>query len=134
MEIPRSRLVHRNWLKDKKLAVLQLGEDVEIAAMYGRHAAKLNLDASFLCCDSSGYSRTRLTASAVLLNPPDARGIRYPCRNHEQQTALMLISRSAPPTVMTSRELHILNDTEGRDLILGTLETEFGLKYAGELP
>jgi hypothetical protein len=119
MEIPRSRLVHRNWLKDRKLAVLQLGEDVEIAAMYGRHAAKLNLDASFLCCDSSGYSRTRLTASAVLLNPPARPRDPLPLPHHEQQTALVLISRSAPPTVMTSRELHILNDTEARDLILG---------------
>ena len=134
MEIRRSRLARRIWLKDKKLAVLRLDEDIAVAAMYGRHAAKLNLDASFLCCDSSGYSRTRITATAVLLNTPGARGIRYPCRNHEQETALMLISRSAQPAVTISREVHVLNDAEGRDLILGTLDTEFGISYAGELP
>jgi hypothetical protein len=73
MEIPRSRLARRVWLKDKRIAMLRLDEDSELAALYGSHAAKLNLDTSFLCCDSTGYSRTRLTATAVLLHTPAAR-------------------------------------------------------------
>ena len=134
MEIPPSRLARRVWLKNKKLAMLRLNDDIEVAALYGRHTAKLNLDTSFLCCDSSGYSRTRLTATAVLLHTPAARGVRYPCRNHEQETALMLISGRTPPALTVTRELQILNDAEGRELVLGTLDREFGLKYAGTLP
>jgi len=134
MEIPPSRLARRVWLKNKKLAMLRLNDDIEVAALYGRHTAKLNLDTSFLCCDSSGYSRTRLTATAVLLNTPAASGVRYPCRNHEQETALVLISARTPPALTVTLELHILNDAKGRELVLGTLDREFGLKYAGALP
>lgn len=72
MEIPPSRLARRVWLKSKKLAILRLNDDIEVAALYGRHTAKLNLDTSFLCCDSSAHSRTRLTATAVLLHTPAA--------------------------------------------------------------
>jgi RES domain len=131
MEIPKSRLVRRIWLRNKKLAFMRLEEDVEVAALYGSHAAKLNLDASFLCCDSTKYSHTRRVATAVMLNTTGAQGIRYPCRNHEQEPALMFISR-APQAVLTiTRELNILTDDEGRELVLDTLDTIFGLRYAG---
>jgi RES domain len=132
-DIPASHLVRRTWLKDKKLVSLRLEEEIEVAAVYGSHAAKLNLDASFLCCDSSGYSRTRSTGTAILLHTPSARGIRYPCRNHDRETSLMLISRGTPPGLTITRELHILDDIEGRELIFDTLDKEFGLRYAGEL-
>ena len=112
----------------------QVANGVEPWTGVRNHTAKLNLDTSFLCCDSSGYSRTRLTATAVLLHTPAARGVRYPCRNHEQETALVLISARTPPALTVTRELHILNDAEGRELVLVTLGREFGLKYAGTLP
>lgn len=57
--VPSSRLVPRAWLVHKMLAVMTLDEDIAVAAIYGPHAAKLNLDASFLCDDSSAYSATR---------------------------------------------------------------------------
>jgi hypothetical protein len=134
VEIPASHLVHRIWLKDKKLAFLRLDEDIEVACVYGRHTAKLNLDASFLCCDMSGYSLTRVTGTAILLNTPSARGLRYPCRNHDGETSLMLITRGTAPELTIVKELNILDDLEGQQLILPTLDTEFGLKYAGRLP
>ncbi|OIN81695.1 hypothetical protein BMG05_05670 [Mycobacterium malmoense] len=131
MEIPESRLVRRIWLRNKKLAFMRLEKDVEVAAMYGSHTAKLNLDASFLCCDSTKYSNTRRVATAVMMNTTGAQGIRYPCRNHEQEPALMFISRAPRAALTVIRELNILTDDEGRELVLETLDTVFGLKYAG---
>jgi len=39
MEIPPSRLARRVWLKNKKLAMLRLNDDIEVAALYGRPSA-----------------------------------------------------------------------------------------------
>jgi RES domain len=131
MEIPQSRLARRIWLRNKKLAFMRLEADVEIAALYGSQAAKLNLDASFLCCDSTKYSHTRRVGTAAMLNTVGAQGLRYPCRNHEQEPALMLISRAPSAALTITDELNILADDAGRDLVLDTLETDFGLRYAG---
>jgi hypothetical protein len=38
------------WLMNKKIAVLRLLTDEQLASVYGRHGAKLNLDAPLLCC------------------------------------------------------------------------------------
>jgi hypothetical protein len=131
--IPATRLVPRLWL-DKSLAVLILNEDIEVADVYGLHAAKLNLDASFLCGDSSHYNETRATGTAILLNTPAARGLAYPCRNCESETALMLISRGATPAVTVKSEAEILKDPAAAKLVVDTLDQIFGLKYAGKMP
>lgn len=130
-EIPQSGLVRRIWLLNKKLAILRLETDIAVAALYGGHAAKLNLDASFLCCDSTKYSFTRRVATQVMLNTAGVQGIRYPCRNHEDEKALMLISAAPCPEMEIIRELNILDDNEGFELVLDTLDTAFGLRYAG---
>jgi hypothetical protein len=131
IKIPQSRLVRRIWLRNKKLAFMRLHEDVDVAALYGSHVAKLNLDVSLLQGDSTKYSQTRRVATAVMLNTTGAQGIRYPCRNHEQEPALMFVSRTPQAVLTITRELNILTNDEGRDLVLQTLDTTFELKYAG---
>jgi hypothetical protein len=133
--IPRSGLVHRLWLTNKKIGLLRLQDDVTVASVYGSHATKLNLDASQLCCEYSGYSATRTTGTAILRKTPRAFGLRYPCRNHDRETSYMLITRGAtPPRLKIEDEMDILLDPAGRKLVLETLHTEFGLQYAGALP
>jgi hypothetical protein len=95
--VPASRLVPRAWLVHKMLAVMTLDEDIAVAAAYGRHAAKLNLDASFLCGDSSA---TRSTGTEILLNTPTARALAYPCRNYPSEIALMPITRGGTPAIV----------------------------------
>jgi hypothetical protein len=51
VDIPTSGIVRRSWLTNKKIAFLDLLEDVEVASVYGPHATRLNLDSSLLCCD-----------------------------------------------------------------------------------
>ena len=130
-EIPQSGLIRRIWLRNKKLASMRLEADTAVAALYGGRAAKLNLDASFLCCDSTKYSFTRLVATQVMLNTTGAQGIRYPCRNHEEEKALMLVSAAPCPELEIMSELNILGDDEGFELVLDTLDSTFGLRYAG---
>ena len=132
--IPSTRLVPRLWLSDKTLAVLTLTEHISAAAVYGVYAAKLNLDASFLCCASSEYSKTRTTGTAILLNTPAARALAFPCRNCESETALMFVSRDATPSISVQSEVDILNDAAAAKLIVDTLDQRFGLKYAGKMP
>ncbi|WP_428338665.1 RES domain-containing protein [Mycobacterium sp.] len=132
--IPASRLVPRLWLSNKMLAVLTLNEDIPAAAAYGSHAAKLNLDSSFLCRDSSAYSATRTAGTEILLNTPAARALAYPCRNCESKVALMLIARAATPAVSVQSEVEILKDPAAARLVVDTLDLGFGLKYAGRMP
>jgi hypothetical protein len=133
-DIPSTRLVPRFWLSDKMLAIMTLNENISAAAVYGSHAAKLNLDASFLCCPSSRYDQTRTTGTAILLNTAAARALAYPCRNIESENALMLVTRSATPSITVNSETEILKDAATAQLILDTLDQTFGLKYAGALP
>src|SRR5947209_1761751 len=65
-KIPKTGVVYRAWLIKKKLAVMRLDDDVEVAAVYGAGATKLNLDASMLCCDRDGYSTTRKAGTQIL--------------------------------------------------------------------
>jgi hypothetical protein len=134
-KVPKSGVVHRSWLINKKIAVMRLDDEVEVAALYGGHTAKLDLDASMLCCGHRGYSRTRAAGTAILLNTPLAYGIRYRCRNHDEVKSLMLITRSdVPPRLVLEDEMDIFSDERGRELVLKTLNDEFGLKYTGKVP
>lgn len=133
--IPHSGLVRRVWLTNKKIALLRLQDDITVASVYGSHATKLNLDASLLCCEHSGYTRTRTTGTAILRKTPNAFGLRYPCRNHDRETSYILVTRgTTPPRLQIDDEMDILLDPAGRKLILETLHTEFSLHYAGALP
>jgi RES domain len=132
--IPSTRLVPRVWLSGKAFAVLTLTEEIPAAAVYSVHAAMLNLDASFLCCPSSQYSKTRATGTEILLNTPNARALAYPCRNCESETALMFISRGATPSITVQSEMEILKDKATAKLIVDTLDQRFRLKYAGKMP
>lgn len=129
--IPRTRIVPRVWLAGKAFAVLTLGEDISVAAVYGAHAAKLDLDASFLCGPSSEYSKTRATGSEILVNTPAARGFAYPCRNCETQIALILVDRGAAVSISVTREADIVTDPAAAKVIVDTLDNHFGLKCPG---
>lgn len=75
-----------------------------------------------------------MVGDEILTNTPEARGMRYRCRNHDGETSLMLISRGKQPQLEVDGELEILVDDEGRKLVLETLDSEFGLKYVGSIP
>jgi hypothetical protein len=133
--IPSSGLLQRNWLANKKLATLRLLDAVTVASVYGTGAAKLNLDASFLVCGHRGYSRTREAGTQILLKTPTAQGIRYPCRNHDRLTSLMLVDRGGvAPRLQIEDERDIFTDPSGRADVLGTLARVWDLRYAGALP
>ncbi|WP_187298388.1 RES family NAD+ phosphorylase [Rhodococcus sp. BS-15] len=127
--------VQKSWLTGpksqggKKLATMQLDEDLEIAALYGRHTAKLNLSATLLTGED--YSATRVIGSAVLTASPSARGMKYRCANHDDLTSLMLIGRGGAPVLTLVDEVDIFYDDAGRDLVLRVLRDEFGLSYHG---
>jgi hypothetical protein len=129
--IPASGLARRMWLTNKKIVVLRLLDDIQVAAVYGPYAAGLNLDGSLLCCSRRGYSRCRTTGTQILLNTPTARGMQYDCRNHLSLTSLMLITRGSAPRLEIVSEHDVLHDATGRNLILKTLREEFRLHYAG---
>jgi len=132
--IPRSGLVRRAWLVDKRLAVLELLQDVPVASVHGPHAARLNLDSGLLCCDWKGYSRTRRVGTRILLKSPDAQGIRYRCRNNDDETSLMFVDRGAVVKIAVRNQWHILADAKGRKLVLDTLDHHLGLGYTGNIP
>jgi hypothetical protein len=133
--IPQSGLVHRSWLINKKIALLRLDDDVDVASVYGSGATKLNLDASLLCCGRRGYTRTRTMGTEILLKTPTAHGMRYRCRNHDSVTSLMLITRGkSPPRLVLEEEMDIFFDPRGRKLVLEALNNQFELRYAGALP
>lgn len=133
--ISKAGVVRRPWLVNKKLVRLRLGSDVTVASVYGSGATKLNLDTALLCGGVSQYSQTRETGTEILLKTKPAFGMRYRCRNHDNLTSLMLITRKEPALSLTLvDEVDIFFDKRGRDLILGVLHTEFQLQYTGLLP
>jgi RES domain len=133
--IPNSGLVQRAWLTNKKIALLRLDDDVTVASVYGSRATKLNLDASLLCCGYRGYTRTRTTGTQLLLKTATAYGMRYPCRNHDRLTSLMLITRAdRPPRLAIEDEMDIFSDPRGRKLVFDALYNEWQLHYTGALP
>lgn len=88
-----------------------------------------------LCGGVSQYSQTRQTGTKILLKTKPAFGMRYRCRNHDNLTSLMLITRKEPALSLTLiDEVDIFFDKQGRDLILDVLHTEFQLQYTGALP
>ncbi|MGO9153411.1 RES domain-containing protein [Mycobacterium sp.] len=133
--IPESGLVQRAWLTNKKIALLRLDDDVTVASVYGSGATKLNLDASLLCCGNRGYTRTRTTGTQILLKTAAAYGMRYPCRNHDRLTSLMLITRAGPPPgLVIEDEMDIFYDSRGSKLVFDALYNEWGLLYTGAVP
>jgi hypothetical protein len=133
--IPNSGLVQRAWLTNKKIALLRLDDDVTVASVYGSGATKLNLDASLLCCGYRGYTRTRTVGTQILLSTATAYGMRYPCRNHDRLTSLMLITRAGhPPRLVIEDEMNIFTDPRGRKLVFDALYNEWQLQYTGALP
>lgn len=128
-------IVQKSWLTGpkgqggKKLATMTLDEGLEVASLYGRHTARLNLSATLLT--GGDYSATRLVGSAVLNATPTARGMKYRCANHDDLTSLMLIGRSGTPAITLVDEVNIFYDDAGRDLVLRVLHDEFGLSYHG---
>lgn len=100
---PRHRgLVQRAWLLNKKIALLTLKENVEVAVVQGAAATKLDLDTSLLGAGRERYSETRTLGTEILTKTPVAYGLRYRCRNNDDVTSLMLIDRCATPPVSTS--------------------------------
>ena len=93
---------------------LELLQDVPVASVHGPHAARLNLDSGLLCCDWKGYSRTRRVGTRILLKSPDAQGIRYRCRNNDDETSLMFVDRGAVVKIAVRNRWHILADAKGR--------------------
>lgn len=133
--ISKEGVVRRPWLVNKKLVRLRLGGDVTVASVYGSAATKLNLDTALLCGGVSQYSQTRETGTKILLKTKPAFGMRYRCRNHDNLTSLMLITRKEPaPSLTLIDEVNIFFDKRGRDLILDVLLAEFQLQYTGLLP
>ena len=133
--IPASGLVQRAWLTNKKIALLRLDDDVTVASVYGAGATKLNLDASLLCCGYRGYTRTRSVGTQILLKTGAAYGMRYPCRNHDRLTSLILITRAgAPPGLILEDQMDIFKDPRGRKLVFDALHDEWQLQYTGALP
>lgn len=133
--IPKSGLVQRSWLTNKKIALLRLDDDVTVASVYGSAATKLNLDASLLCCGHHGYTRTRTAGTQILLNTVTAFGMRYRCRNHDSLTSLMLITRgNPPPPLVLEEEMDLFYDPRGRKLVCEALFNEWQLQYTGALP
>ena len=131
----RHRLVQRAWLLNKKIALLTLQENVDIAVVHGAAATKLDLDTSLLGAGRVRYSDTRTLGTAIFQNTPGAFGLRYRCRNNDDLLSLMFINRlSAPPVIDLNDEHDVLNDRAGRDLVLGSLDRDFGLKYVGLIP
>lgn len=128
-------VVQKSWLTGpasqdgKKLARMTLDEDIEVASLYGRHTARLNLSATLLT--GGDYSATRVVGSAVLNATSTARGMKYRCANHDDLTSLMLIGRSGTPAITLIDEVDIFYDDAGRDLVLRVLHDEFGLSYHG---
>lgn len=130
--IPKSGIVRLKWLQNKHLAVLELREEIAVASVYGRHTARLNLDSAVLCGNWTQYNETRRIGTQILLNTTNANGIRYRCRNNDDETSLLLIDRGGtPPALTVGDEWDILGDPVGREQILTTLDQHFGLQYTG---
>lgn len=128
----RRGLVQRKWLLNKKIAYLTLRDDVTVAVVHGASALRLNLDTGLLGAGHDRYSQTRQLGTDILKKTPDARGLQYRCRNHDGHTSLILIDRKTPPPAIDIDEEHdILTDPIGRDVVLKTLDREWGLKYVG---
>lgn len=133
--ISKEGVVRRAWLVNKKLIRLRLGGDVTVASVYGSRATKLNLDTALLCGGVSQYSQTRETGTKILLKTKPAFGMRYRCRNHDNLTSLMLITRKEPALSLTLvDEVNIFFDQRGRGMVLAVLHAEFQLQYAGKPP
>ncbi|KLO27661.1 hypothetical protein ABW16_15530 [Mycolicibacter heraklionensis] len=61
--------------------------------------------------------------------------MRYRCRNHDNLTSLMLITRKEPALSLTLVDaVNIFFDQRGRDMVLAVLHAEFQLQYAGKPP
>lgn len=133
--ISKAGVVRRSWLVNKKLVRLRLSSDVTVASVYGSGATKLNLDTALLSGGVSQYSQTRETGTKILLKTKSAFGMRYRCRNHDNLTSLMLITRKEPALSLTLvDEVDIFFDKRGRDMVLDVLYREFQLQYTGRLP
>jgi hypothetical protein len=64
-----------------------------------------------------------------------AQGIRYPCRNQDRLTSLMLVDRGGvAPHLEIEDECDILTDPLCRGDVLEALNKVWGLRYAGTLP
>ncbi|MFJ6099136.1 MULTISPECIES: RES family NAD+ phosphorylase [Actinomycetes] len=135
VNIPKSGIARHMWLKDKKIATMELEEDILVAAIYGQHALALNLDASLLCGGADVYTDCREIGTKILLAQEEARGIKYTCRNNTAATALMLVTRDGDgPRMSVKEERDVLVDDQGRKLILETMATDYGLHYLGPIP
>lgn len=127
-DVPDTGILPRYLLDGLSLSRIETTEDLPVAILDTQAGlAGLNLSQSITGCTWRDYRETRMTGTSILLNTPDARGLRYRCRNGFEEIAVLLIDKDAPMPIELKETGTISDPGWAHDLVVEALDVRFGL-------
>ena len=104
------------------------GQDITVAVLDTETGlAAINQDGSLTGCTWRDYRDSRITCTNILVGTPTAAGVRYRCRHGQDERAVMLVERGAPPDITIDATGDLADRGWARDRVIESLRDDFGL-------
>ncbi|MGV9868930.1 hypothetical protein [Rhodococcus koreensis] len=127
-DIPKTGMLSDTALAEVSLTRMIAGEDITVAVLDTQAGlAAINQDGSLTGCTWRDYRDSRITCTNILVGTPAAAGVRYRCRHGQDERALMLVERGAPPDIAIDATGDLADRGWARDRVIDSLLDDFGL-------
>jgi hypothetical protein len=127
-DIPKTGMLTHTALAEVSLTRMIAGQDITVAVLDTQAGlAAINQDASLAGCTWRDYRDSRITCTNILAGTPAAAGVRYRCRHGQDERAVMLVERGAPPTIAIDATGSLADRGWARAQVLDSLLDDFGL-------
>ncbi|GAF49146.1 hypothetical protein [Rhodococcus wratislaviensis] len=127
-DIPKTGMLSDTALAEVSLTRMIAGEDITVAVLDTQAGlAAINQDGSLTGCTWRDYRDSRITCTNILVGTPAAAGVRYRCRHGQDERAVMLVERGAPPDITIDATGDLADRGWARDRVIDSLLGDFGL-------
>ncbi|MFD6064943.1 hypothetical protein [Rhodococcus wratislaviensis] len=127
-DIPKTGMLSDTALAEVSLTRMIAGEDITVAVLDTQAGlAAINQDGSLTGCTWRDYRDSRITCTNILVGTATAAGVRYRCRHGQDERAVMLVERGAPPDITIDATGDLADRGWARDRVIDSLLDDFGL-------
>jgi hypothetical protein len=127
-DIPKTGMLSDTALAEVSLTRMIAGEDITVVVLDTQAGlAAINQDGSLTGCTWRDYRDSRITCTNILAGTPAAAGVRYRCRHGQDERAVMLVERGAPPDITIDATGDLADRGWARSRVIDSLRDDFGL-------
>lgn len=129
VDVPRSKVLASSEIAEKSLTRMVLREDICVATFDKQDClAGMNLSSELTSASWRDYRDSRITCTKILVNTPDAFGVRYRPRNGQEELAFMFIDRWQPTDIEIKETGALDGPGWAYDLVASELRDRFGIR------